>query len=177
MEKDALLGIVGQVASSLDCPYFSCRGYTSQSEMWSASQRLLRQIKAGRTPHIVHLGDHDPSGQDMSRDILDRLKLFCGVKVQILRAALNMPQIRKFNPPPNPAKVTDSRFASYQVTYGDSSWELDALDPRVLADIIRRAVAMFRDETAWSQEVSREKHAKELLRKLAKRWDEISRSL
>lgn len=177
VEKDALLGIVGQTAARLDCPFFSCRGYTSQSEMWGAGQRLLRVIKSGRTPHIIHLGDHDPSGQDMSRDILDRLKLFCGQKVHVLRAALNMLQIQRFNPPPNPAKVTDSRYEAYREKYGEESWELDALDPRTLADIITRAVALYRDDALFEAEKRREGDIRKRLRKLADRWEEISKGL
>ena len=43
VEKDALVDIVGQACRPLDTPYFSCRGYTSQSEMWSAAQRFISQ--------------------------------------------------------------------------------------------------------------------------------------
>ena len=68
VEKDALVDIVGQACQPIDTPYFSCRGYTSQSEMWTAARRFLRQNqREGR--YIIHLGDHDPSGIDMTRDI------------------------------------------------------------------------------------------------------------
>lgn len=177
VEKDALVGVVGQTASRLDVPYFSCRGYTSQSEMWIAAQRILRAIKSGRTPHIVHLGDHDPSGMDMSRDILDRLNLFCGQKIHVLRAALNKPQIDQYQPPPNPAKVTDSRFEAYQQKYGDESWELDALDPRTLAGIIERAVSLFRDDATFQEAKAKESRAKGLLRKIRQNWPDIVRFL
>lgn len=156
MEKDAMLGVVGQIAAQLDVPFFSCRGYTSQSEMWSASQRLLRRINQGKKVHIIHMGDHDPSGIDMSRDIKERLSLFCGEEVHVLRAALNMVQIRKHNPPPNPAKSTDSRFQEYQDKFGNYSWELDALDPRALRDIVQRAVALFRDEALYQAKKAEE---------------------
>ena len=66
VEKDALVDIVGQACRPLDTPYFSCRGYTSQSEMWSAAQRFIGQdYRDNRV--IIHLGDHDPSGIDMTR--------------------------------------------------------------------------------------------------------------
>ena len=57
VEKDALVDIVGQACRPLDTPYFSCRGYTSQSEMWSAAQRFISQdYRDNRV--IIHLGDH-----------------------------------------------------------------------------------------------------------------------
>jgi hypothetical protein len=62
VEKDALIGIIEQTARKYDVPCFSCRGYTSQSEMWGAAQRILRKSRQGERPcTIIHLGDHDPS--------------------------------------------------------------------------------------------------------------------
>jgi hypothetical protein len=76
VEKEALAGVVRRVADRNDVAWFSCRGYVSQSEMWSAAQRLREYIKAGQNVVILHLGDHDPSGIDMTRDITDRLRTF-----------------------------------------------------------------------------------------------------
>jgi hypothetical protein len=76
IEKDALVGVLDSVCPGEDVPYFSCRGYTSQSEIWGAAQRLGEYIRGGQDVVIVHLGDHDPSGVDMTRDIEERLALF-----------------------------------------------------------------------------------------------------
>lgn len=93
VEKDALVDIVGQACRPLDTPYFSCRGYTSQLEMWSAAQRFISQdYRDNRV--IIHLGDHDPSGIDMTRDIQERLQMF-GADVYVKRVALTMNQIPK----------------------------------------------------------------------------------
>ena len=149
IEKDALVGVIESVCEELDIDYFSCRGYTSQSEMWSAGQRLEHYANIGQVPLIVHLGDHDPSGIDMTRDIDDRLTLFTG-NIEVERIALNMAQIETYNPPPNPAKVTDSRATSYIRRYGHSSWELDALEPSVIAQAIQTTVLAYRDEALWA---------------------------
>ena len=126
VEKDALVDIVGQVCGSIDTPFFSCRGYTSQSEMWAAAQRFIRQNRIRDNCFIIHLGDHDPSGIDMTRDIQERLWMF-GADVEVKRVALTMEQVQTYNPPPNPAKITDSRCGKYMEEFGDESWELDAL--------------------------------------------------
>lgn len=167
IEKDALKGVIDRICTRLDVPFFSCRGYTSQSEMWGASQRLIKKIDSGKLVHIIHLGDHDPSGMDMSRDIKDRLTLFLqGRHVHVLRAALNKSQIDRYNPPPNPAKVTDSRAKAYIAQYGDFSWELDALPPNVLSDIVSRAVSMYRDEKLWQASLDKEKRGRKTLKTL-----------
>jgi hypothetical protein len=170
VEKDALVGVVGRVCEELDVSYFSCRGYTSLSEMWAASQRLLGYRRQGQTPFVIHLGDHDPSGIDMSRDITDRLELFTRRGLQFERIALNTDQVRRYNPPPNPAKLSDSRATGYIARFGKESWELDALNPDVIADLIRGAVLSCRNEGAWEQTVKYEKgHIKEL-KAAARNW-------
>src|SRR5258706_12213234 len=76
VEKDALEGVVGKAARDLDVQFFSCRGYASATSIWDAGQRLKKYAEADQEPVILHLGDHDPSGIDMSRDIEERVKLF-----------------------------------------------------------------------------------------------------
>ncbi len=177
VEKEALEDVLERACTPLDVRYFACKGYTSQSAMWEASQRLLAKAQAGKQVHVVHLGDHDPSGIDMSRDIFERLSLFVGTKVHVLRVALNMVQVRHYNPPPNPAKVTDSRFAEYQKKFGDESWELDALEPRVLVDIVTRAVTQYRDQTLWDAAVEEERRGRKTLDAVHERFPEIVKFL
>jgi hypothetical protein len=103
----------------------------------------------GNRPIILHFGDHDRSAIDMTRDIMDRLELFMG-GLQLDRLALNMNQVEQYGPPLNSAKLTDSRADGYIATYGDDSWGLDALEPQVLANLVRQFVARTRDDDAWS---------------------------
>lgn len=169
VEKDALVDIVGQACSPLDTPYFSCRGYTSQSEMWSAAQRFIRQ-KQRKKRIIIHLGDHDPSGIDMTRDIQERLEMF-GADVFVKRVALTMNQIQTYNPPPNPAKITDSRASKYIDQFGDESWELDALEPKVITDLIKKQVTMYRNDAIYRAVCDKESREKEELKMLERNYD------
>ncbi len=169
VEKDALVDIVGQVCRPLDTPYFSCRGYTSQSEMWSAAQRFIRQNDREKRI-IIHLGDHDPSGIDMTRDIQERLEMF-GADVYVKRVALTMKQIQTYNPPPNPAKITDSRASKYIDQFGDESWELDALEPKVITNLINQEVTKYRDDSIYQAVCDKEKREKDELRMLEREYD------
>ena len=169
VEKDALVDIVGQACRPLDTPYFSCRGYTSQSEMWSAAQRFIRQSDREQRI-IIHLGDHDPSGIDMTRDIQERLKLF-EADVIVKRVALTMNQIQTYNPPPNPAKLSDSRCGKYIDQYGDESWELDALEPKVITDLITDEVTAYRNDEIYQAVCDKENREKDELRLLERNYD------
>lgn len=171
IEKDALVGVISGICEELDVPYFSCRGYVSQSEMWAAAQRHIGYLRDGQQPLVLHLGDHDPSGIDMTRDIRDRLVMFvdpedCG-EVEVKRLALTMDQVEQFSPPPNPAKETDSRCSGYRAQFGDESWELDALDPKFLAGLIRDEIYEHRDVTALKKVERQEKGHKAALRRVA----------
>ncbi len=156
IEKDALIGVIEGVCNDLDLPYFSCRGYTSQSELWRAAKRITTETSwQNERAIIIHLGDHDPSGIDMTRDIESRLLMF-GAKSEVRRLALNWDQVEEFSPPPNPAKLTDSRAKGYISEYGRESWELDALNPNVIANLIRDAVTPIIDTTTWEADKDKE---------------------
>ena len=176
VEKDALIGVLEKVCEDIDVPYFSCRGYVSQSAMWQAAQRFIEQEENGKETYLIHLGDHDPSGIDMTRDIQARLRLFessCSVE----RIALIMEQIEEYNPPPNPAKLTDSRCQGYVDEYGNESWELDALDPRTITNLIEDAVAGYTDEDKRiALFVEQDNHRDNILA-VAMKWDSVVKRL
>lgn len=156
VEKEALAGVVGDICDRLRVDYFAVRGYNSQSEQWRAGRRFAQYVSKGQRPIVFHLGDHDPSGIDMTRDNRERLSMFAGTPVIVERLALNYSQIEELRPPPNPAKMTDSRAADYVERYGHSSWELDALSPAYIRDLISSAVRRVRDEAVWDQSLLRE---------------------
>lgn len=163
VEKEALVGVIGAICDKLQVDYFACKGYNSQSEAWRAGRRFASYIRKGQRPIVFHLGDHDPSGLDMTRDNRERLELFAGVPVQVVRLALNMNQIEQYNPPPNYAKASDSRYEDYARQYGDKSWELDALSPRTIHDLIENAVLGCRDQKLWDAAVEMETEDKRIL--------------
>ncbi len=172
VEKEALAGVVERAATALDLAYFSCRGYVSQSEMWEAARRHLRFEREGQAVRVLHLGDHDPSGIDMTRDIQDRLQLF-GAKTEVERIALNRDQVDRYGPPPNPAKLTDSRATSYVRAHGYSSWELDALDPKTLAALIERHALVYRDEARFAAREAQERTDRTVLNGISRRFADV----
>lgn len=172
IEKNALIGVIEGICRGLDVPYLACIGYNSQSEMWRASRRILRSIEKKQTPVIFHLGDHDPSGRDMTFDILRRMKVFLA-DVKVERLALNMDQIQEHKPPPNPAKLTDPRAMAYIAEFGNESWELDALDPISIRALVETAVKEIRDDKKWEAMVKREEDEREQIQDAAGMWPDI----
>lgn len=170
VEKEALASVISNVCDELDVPWFCCRGYVSQSAMHKAGMRMRTSLRT--TPVIIHLGDHDPSGMDMSRDIKDRLYMFTSRDIKVSRIALNMEQVKEYNLPPNPAKVTDSRSDAYIAKYGNESWELDALLPSVLVKMVEDAVEEYRDDELYNERCEQEAQDKRELQLLTCNYED-----
>lgn len=150
VEKDALSNVLYRVSSKYHIRLMVNRGYSSVSAMYDAYNRL----NSGDV--ILYFGDHDPSGMDMIRDVKERLAEF-GIDVDVRPIALTMEQIKKFNPPPNPAKITDPRAKWYIEKYGKTSWELDALPPRELIRLAENAVEEIIDIDTYNAMLEEEK--------------------
>ncbi len=188
VEKDALLGVVERPALEWRVPYFACRGYASSSELYEAGKRLARKRAAGKRVVIFHLGDHDPSGLNMSDVNRDSLRLFARSNgITLERLALNYDQVEEYDPPPNPAKDTDARFGGYADIMRDEhgyeeddevpSWELDALNPSVIDQIIRTAIEGVVDKEKFSARYAEEEANKNTLLAAADSWDYVGKAL
>jgi len=154
VEKQALEGVLEPVCRRHDVPFTANKGYSSSSALYETSKRYINAFEEGKELHVIYLGDHDPSGIDMSRDVEERLDLFVKTStnredeigpnedpaVIMHRVALNMDQIKKLRPPENPAKLTDSRADGYIERFGRKSWELDAIEPAQLARLVTDAI-------------------------------------
>lgn len=188
VEKQALEGVLEPVCRRLDIPFTANKGYSSSSAMYEIGSRLREKMDDGKDITILYLGDHDPSGIDMTRDVEERLKLFSEytyydedtkeneisstydhLTFDVTRIALNMPQITQYNPPPNPAKMTDSRALGYIKKFGRTSWELDALEPSVLAALVTNAVEALIDEPLMDAAKKRQQVARDVISDLAAR--------
>lgn len=153
IEKEALVGVLEKTCRQWDVPILAARGYPSGTVLREFAERHLLPNAEHQSLHILHLGDHDPSGIDMTRDLVERINLFTYEMLDednIHRIALTMDQIDEIKPPENPAKTTDSRFKEYRKRYGSSSWELDALTPQYLNELVENHILEHVDQNAWS---------------------------
>jgi hypothetical protein len=170
VEKQALEGVLEPVCRKWDVPFTANKGYSSSSALYEASKRFVEKSEEGKELHIIYLGDHDPSGIDMTRDVGERLDIFIKTSlnrcdeigpneepiIHVFRSALNIDQVKKLNPPENPAKLTDTRAAGYIECFGMSSWELDAIEPASLASLVEGAILKVLDEDKFDAEVAKQ---------------------
>jgi hypothetical protein len=153
LEKQALAALFEQVTDEWHVRLAPCRGYPSLTYLWEASEHL-NGIE-DREIVILYFGDFDPSGQDIPRYIEQSLTDDLGVdtsNMRFLKIAITPDQIAEYKIPPMPVKHSDSRAAKFTAEHGeDSAVELDAIDPNVLQDLIRKAISQHFDEDIAEQ--------------------------
>jgi hypothetical protein len=173
VEKDALSGVLTPICHQLDIGVTANKGYCSSSTMYEIGKRLHSKDDIGKYICVIYLGDHDPSGIDMTRDVKDRLEMYSGVRgIEVVRLALNWEQIETWRPPENPAKETDARYDAYRRQFGESSWELDAVEPAKLAALVNQAVLERRDDACWNKSIIEENAMREKLLRFADLYED-----
>lgn len=173
-EKDALSGILQRTTEKYHIQLVVNKGYTSSSAMYRAYHRILRNTNDLQFTTILYFGDHDPSGLDMIRDIQERLTMMVekgdyGLTAdnvfQILPIGLTMEQIKQYRLPPNPTKMTDTRSNGYVKKYGKTCWEVDALDPRTLTQIVESHIVQQIDVDLYDEMLEKEARDIKILEK------------
>lgn len=204
VEKEALAGVIDDICTRLYIPWTANRGYPSESHAYRMGKRLASEAASGKKVLVLHLGDLDPSGWDMTRDIAAKMARFgdstidlapferddwkskdeddyfmdMGAnEIEVQRVALNKDQIEQYKPPPNPAKSTDSRHGFYTSRFGSQSWELDALAPPVLRSLIEEAVDAVKDQDLWDEDMKSQETDREALEGLTRLDEDTIRHL
>jgi len=130
--------------------------------MERAYSRLFRNIYTEEKECVIlYLGDHDPSGLDMIRDIRNRLNEFDRYailldKFEVKHIALTTEQVYKYQPPENFAKLKDPRAKGYVAKFGDKSWECDALNPQTLTELLKTEIEKVIDVNLYQSTMSKE---------------------
>lgn len=165
-EKDALAALLSQAASPYRVPVAVCHGYNSFTFLYGAVKRFCEKAE-GRDAVILYFGDFDPSGEDMVRDLRDRLAYYFSLWGDsapvplIKKVALLREDIDAYSLPPDFTKKTDTRAKRFIENHGDISVELDALPPDVLMQRVRDSViSLISDSQAWDELRKREKKEK-----------------
>lgn len=171
VEKDALSGVLTDPGYENRLWYFATKGYPSISSLKEAADRFKRQEENGESTVILYFSDHDPEGLHMPEQVGEALEDFGVTNVEIRRLGLTMEQIRQYQPPSSAAKRGSSRVDWYHEATGtDEAWELDALEPAVIQNLIRDEVARIRDDDLWEAALESEREGKRLMERIADNW-------
>lgn len=175
-EKDALSGILRRPTSKYHVRLVVNKGYSSSSAMYDAYERIKEAYNNNKKFVLLYFGDHDPSGLDMVRDIEDRLTFMMreGEEMisdpedwfEVKHIGLTMAQVKRYNLPPNPTKLTDSRSNAYIEKYGETCWEVDALEPAVLINLVEQFIQSTIDIDKYEEILKLERADKTKIRSI-----------
>lgn len=149
VEKDALSQVISRISRKYCVLTAPSRGYSSFSYIYDAVKRFQRE-GYGKKGLVLHFSDHDPSGLDMTRDLQSRLRSY-GADVEVKRIGLTYEQVQQYKLSPNPTKNADPRSKEYVEQYGNECWELDALPPDVLQQLVEDNIQEYIDQDKWDE--------------------------
>jgi hypothetical protein len=177
IEKMAVANLVEAACRDWQVPYFPVRGYSSKVAMYDTGKELGEIIDADAgEPIVLYLGDHDPSGLNMVDVARRDLSMYAGAvaDIEVKPIALTMEQVLRYRPPPQRVKALDTRTPRYVAETGtEECWELDALGPAVIDELLRAEIASYVDMRKWRAAQRREAENRDTLERVAERWDDV----
>jgi Uncharacterized conserved protein len=163
VEKDTLVSLFENIVYEYKINLSVTKGYNSLTEIYLLYKRLEEKKDLNKDVYILYVGDLDPSGLDMDRDIRARLKAL-GLLPFFERIALNIEDVKKYKLLPNRIKKKDPRSNNYK--YNDC-WEIDALDTSILKKKLVSKIELLIDHKKWNKSLEKQKNNKnDLERKL-----------
>lgn len=171
-EKDAITSSIEPVTRELGVTVRVFRGFSSTT---LANEIAETFSEIDKDIHVFYLGDHDPSGIDIERDILDRVGDFSGglALFDIKRLAIHAADIQRFNLPTQKVKTKDRRHGGFLQHHGDKCVELDALPPNELRRRVREAIEVLIDREPWDRHLLAEKVERDSIIDLANRMKNL----
>ena len=148
VEKDAIAGVIQPVTAEFDVSLNVCRGYASLSfigEIASQWSRIEKPIFA------YYLGDFDPSGFDIERDLREKLERYSGRSFFWAHLGVMGSDFELFDLIELPVKKGDKRSRAFRDEHGDCCSELDALPPTELRRRVNDAIQSHIDQSRWEK--------------------------
>lgn len=172
VEKDAIVGSIEEVTKELGVIIRVGRGFVSTTKVHDIAEHFS---SIDKPITVFYLGDHDPSGVCIERDLQERIRA-SGVDFTLWRLAIHSEDIGKFNLPPLRIKDSDSRSVEFRQVYGDDCVELDALPPGELRRRTRNAIESCIDMEIWRRSISVERVEFDSIKRTVSTWQNLPKA-
>ena len=148
--------MLARMAAPFGVTVRSAGGFDGVTSKYALAENIVREWTANaRGTVALHVGDHDPSGVHIFRNLEKDASAFIaglnGGKAESAhfeRIAVTPEQIINLNLPAAPAKITDHR--AFTGVDGDptATVQAEAIDPATLAGIVEAAIRRYWNEAA-----------------------------
>lgn len=157
-EAAGMVPQLNRVASRYGIPVRSSGGFDSTTVKHSLG-RIYGEM--GKPVIVLHVGDLDPSGEHIHRNLNEDVGAFTsyyGGELTVERIAVTAEHQQTYNLPTGVPKKDDAREFPYDFTV-----QAEALPPDVLATIVREAIERNIDMDVWQQAVDRQAELRDQL--------------
>jgi hypothetical protein len=161
VEKDAMAGIIEPVTIEFDVHLNVIRGQVSETFVWNVAEEWK---VIGKPIYAYYLGDHDPAGFKIESNLRKKLHAFTSKDFVWQRLAISPYDFANAKLQGFPVKRTNSGWQDYLETHGDRCVEVDALDPEIIRQRIRKAIEHHLDHAEWRKLQQVEKLERQTLR-------------
>jgi hypothetical protein len=165
-EKGTVRGVLDPVLDRYGVGFRVMHGFSGATTVHGVAQD-----NDGRPLIALYVGDYDPSGLCMSEhDLPNRLVKYNGEHVELRRIALCPEHLVNLPSFPASDKRRDPRYRWFVDNFGQQCWELDALDPNTLREIVQQAIEAEIEPEAWQRCATVERAERESLRTVLDSW-------
>jgi hypothetical protein len=156
-EKNTIQGVIRPVAAQYCIPMTIGRGFCSLRPRYDIAQRFRKSGKAQLV--LLILSDFDPDGEEIAHSFARSLRDDFGIEeIEPVKVALTADQVDEYDlPPGGKAKTGSASYQRFTDEHGDDVWELEALPPETLQQVLTDAVDGVIDVEAFNQEIDAEK--------------------
>lgn len=156
-EKNTIAGIIEPVAMEFCIPYTIGRGYSSLQPRHDLYNRYRQSGKKELV--LLILSDHDPDGLEIGQSFCRSMRDDFGIdNIFPVRVALKRDQVDDLGLPPiMQAKQSSSNYDKFVQDHGHDVFELEAIPPEALQEILREAILSVIDTDALEREQEQER--------------------
>jgi hypothetical protein len=145
-EKDAIAGVIHPVTSEYDVSLSPIRGYVSES---FAYEIAMQWQEIDKPIYAAYLGDYDPSGFDIERDLKAKLENLSGRSFEWTRLGVNREDFESFNLVRLRPKKTDRRYSKFADNHGEDCAEIDAIPSNALRGLVSEFIESHITQSEW----------------------------
>jgi hypothetical protein len=165
-EKGTVRGVLAPVLDRYGVGFRVLHGFSGATTI-----HAVAQDDDGRDLIVLYCGDYDPSGMYMSEhDLPDRLSEYGGDHVELRRVTLKAEHLAGLPSFSASDKAKDTRYKWFVQNFGNHCWELDALDPNALRELVDQAIRAEIEQEAWDRCTVVERAEKQSILSVLESW-------
>jgi hypothetical protein len=156
-EKNTIEPIIRPIAARYTIPMTIGRGFCS----WPPRADMAKRFKDSGKENLVPLmlSDHDPAGEQIAHSFARSMRDDFGItNILPIRVALNHSHVQQYDLPPGlTAKKKSPNYDKFVAEFGIYAYELEALAPEDLQQILIEAIDSVLDIKAFNLEIDAER--------------------